>query len=335
MGGGLQAVLDPYGDQWMAPRADDPQVPPDVEQTYLLGGRWQDYGLAVFFALLLPLLRSLLKSHVFEPAGKWVFQKRGITGTKAEQADRLRKWCESMWKMSIYILFTTMAYLVARGNVWFADTRHYWLGCSKFPPCNLSVDKGVLLFYCVETGFYLQAIHFLMFIEVRRKDWLESMIHHVVTLALLAYSYYLNFTRVGVMVILIHDCSDIALEAAKMARYARRQDIATVAFVVFTAVWIASRVVYYPLVIIRSTLFETLYYARRHGIDADPHYTIFNALLLVLFVLHVYWTYLILRILVLEVSRGNAHDIREDDPDNKLKNKGARKARDDDSDKDD
>ena len=26
---------------------------------------------------------------------------------------------------------------------------------------------GVLLFYCVQTGFYLQAIHFLTFHEVR------------------------------------------------------------------------------------------------------------------------------------------------------------------------
>ncbi len=25
---------------------------------------------------------------------------------------------------------------------------------------------GVLLFYCVQTGFYLQAVHFLTFIEV-------------------------------------------------------------------------------------------------------------------------------------------------------------------------
>ncbi len=43
--------------------------------------------------------------------------------------------------------------------------------------------------------------------QTRRKDWLESMIHHVVTSGLLAYSYAVNFTRVGVVVILMHDVS--------------------------------------------------------------------------------------------------------------------------------
>ncbi len=44
------------------------------------------------------------------------------------------------------------------------------------------------------------------------------MTHHVATLALLVYSYWVNFTRVGVMIMLVHDVSDIFLEGAKLAR---------------------------------------------------------------------------------------------------------------------
>jgi hypothetical protein len=55
-----------------------------------------------------------------------------------------------------------------------------------------------------------------MFIEVRRKDWAESFAHHCVTLALLYYSWQVNFTRPGMMVMLLHDVSDIFLEAAKV-----------------------------------------------------------------------------------------------------------------------
>lgn len=50
--------------------------------------------------------------------------------------------------------------------MWFTDSRYWWLGCTRFPPCNLPVSRGLLLFYCAETGFYLQAIHFLTFHEV-------------------------------------------------------------------------------------------------------------------------------------------------------------------------
>lgn len=44
------------------------------------------------------------------------------------------------------------------------------------------------------------------------------MIHHVATVFLLVYSYWVNFTRIGVMILLVHDSSDIFLEAAKLAR---------------------------------------------------------------------------------------------------------------------
>ena len=48
----------------------------------------------------------------------------------------------------------------------FTDTRLLWLGCTQFPPCNLPVSRSVLLLYCAQTGFYLQAIHYLIFYEV-------------------------------------------------------------------------------------------------------------------------------------------------------------------------
>ncbi len=48
----------------------------------------------------------------------------------------------------------------------------------------------------------------------------------------------------------------------------------------------------------RSTLTETLHYAALHDINPEPHYTIFNGLLVLLEVLHIYWTYLILKVCV-------------------------------------
>lgn len=54
--------------------------------------------------------------------------------------------------------------------------------------------------------------------QVRRKDWLESMVHHIATVLLLVYSYYVNFARVGTMVLITHDISDIFLELAKLLR---------------------------------------------------------------------------------------------------------------------
>lgn len=288
---------------------------PDI--AYLLGDRYYDLSLCLVFAVAIPLFRRMLKTFVSEPLGRRVMFGNTKKTDAQEDPERLRKWNESFWKMSIYIIFTTTAFAVCYGEVWATDSRFWWLGCTRFPPCNLPVSRGVLLFYCLETGFYLQSIHFLIFEETRRKDWMESMAHHVVTSGLLLYSYAVNFTRVGVVVILLHDVSDIFLEAAKLLRYARRATLAWVPFVMFFLSWVGLRCVIFPLFVIRSTLFEPVVLVAAYlGIEPRPHWEIFNGLLLVIVLLNFYWTWLILMVMLRPLLQGGAiKDVREQDDD--------------------
>ncbi|KAF5831612.1 TLC domain-containing protein [Dunaliella salina] len=263
---------------------------PEPEQVFLLGNRWNDYGLAFFFALALPVLRSILRATVYEPTANRIYARHKLKMTDKERAEWLRKFNESSWKLTIFVTFTVTAFLVSYGETWFHDTRFSWLGRNHFPPCNLTVSKGV-----------------------RRKDWLESMIHHIATSFLLVYSYYVNFTRIGVMTLFIHDMSDIFLEAAKLCRCAQQEGIGVIMFLIFVPTWIITRNIYFPMVIIRSTLTESLKYAAIHGIAVEPHYSIFNGLLLLLMILHIYWTYLILKIIYRKLFSGKLDDIREQD----------------------
>lgn len=315
------AYVDWLVDVLLPVHADDPIEPQEPEQSFVLGNRSADYALCLAFALVLPIVRSILRRLIFQPCGLYcMYSARGLKIPKADNplfVEKLRKWNESSWKMSVYIVFSVIAFLASYKEIWFYDTRYFWLGCNHFPPCNLYVSKGVLLFYCLQTGFYLQAIHFLTFHEVRRKDWLESMIHHIVTAGLMAYSYYVNFTRAGILIMLLHDISDIFLEGAKLARYSRKATLALVTFAVFFISWVLLRMLYFPLFIIRSTLSEPIVLvSRKYGIEPMPHYLIFNALLLVLLVLHVYWSWLILLVLIKAVKHnGNTTDVREQDED--------------------
>ena len=228
--------------------------------------------------------------------------------------DKLTKWKESCWKMTYYLGSSILGLLVSCREIWFGDTRFFWLGCANYPPCHHYLPKGVFFFYCLSTGWYIQSIHYLLFIETRRKDWLESMIHHGVTLALLALSYYVNLTRIGCMIILLHDVNDIFLELAKMCKYVdKNARLADVFFGLFFLSWVATRVIIFPLHVIRSTLTETLIYGNVLGVDVEPAYTICNSLLLVLLVLHVYWTWLILKILIKALTEGETKDIREEE----------------------
>lgn len=147
--------------------------------------------------------------------------------------------------------------------------------------------------------------------ETKRRDRLESFAHHIATIILIGYSYYLNLTRVGIMVLMCHEVNDIFLEAAKMARYAKKEAQTTALFVVFMLSWFISRIFIFPLYIIRSTWYESQARADSIGVNIQPYHTVLNGFLIFLFVLHVYWSYLIVRIVVRQLTHGELDDIRE------------------------
>lgn len=128
------------------------------------------------------------------------------------------------------------------------------------------------------------------FFDIKRKDFWQMFLHHIVTLLLLSLSWVCNLHRVGSLVLVIHDCADIFLELAKITKYASYQKLCDAVFAVFTLVWIGTRLGCYPR-IIYSTSIEA-----PRILPMFPAYYIFNSLLILLLILHFVWTYLILKI---------------------------------------
>lgn len=141
------------------------------------------------------------------------------------------------------------------------------------------------------------------FFDVKRKDFWQMFVHHVVTLLLIALSWVCNLHRVGSLVLVIHDCADIFLEAAKITKYAGYQKLCDGVFAVFTVIWIATRLGFYPR-IIYSTSIEA-----PSILPMFPAYYIFNSLLILLLLLHIAWTYLILKIAYDSLKSGKVRQI--------------------------
>eukprot|EP00879_Flechtneria_rotunda_P008442 GHRR01008843.1.p1 GENE.GHRR01008843.1~~GHRR01008843.1.p1 ORF type:complete len:313 (+),score=32.93 GHRR01008843.1:184-1122(+) len=291
-----------------------------VPGDWVTGNRMLDVTmLPLVFAIAFPILRSILQKLIYEPTGRAVLtrqqKKQDITYTDAELTGKMIKWNESCWKMTVYTVFTTVGFLVAFPEPYFLDPYFFWTDANQFP-LNYHVPLKTVLFYLVQIGFYIQAIPFLMFIEVRRKDWMESFSHHIVTLGLMYYSWYANFTRTGVIVMLLHDISDIFLEAAKLARYAKRDNLARNLFIVFALSWVILRVIIYPYIIVLRILVDpVVYIAIPYNINPQPHYAAFGTMFTLLYFLHLYWTYLIIKIIWKQLRTGKTDDIREEDSD--------------------
>lgn len=213
-----------------------------------------------------------------------------------------KKFCESLWRFTFYSGIFIYAVYYMWHLPWIWDTRQCW---HNYPFQPLLQDQ--YNYYVAEYAFYW-SLMFSQFTDIKRKDFLIMFIHHLATILLITFSYANNMIRAGAMVMCVHDASDIFLEAAKLANYAKYQTLCNTLFVLFTVVFFITRLIIYPFWIIRSVLFESW-----EIMGPYEAWWLLNALLLVLQVLHVFWFYLITRIAVKSIFKGKvSKDDRSD-----------------------
>lgn len=209
------------------------------------------------------------------------------------------KFIECFWQLLYYTLAFVLGMYVLSSKAWLYDINHCWIG---YPTYKL--DNDIWWYYMISLGFYW-SMTLTHFFETRRKDFYQMFAHHLITIALLVFSFTCNFSRVGSLTVIVHDVADIPLQITKLCIYLKWKKTCDIIFAFFAILWILTRCIYFPFKIVAST---ALY---AHAIvDMHPVYYIFNVLLGSLAVLHYYWTYFIMRIIVNTAIKGEVEDDR-------------------------
>ncbi|KAK6634841.1 hypothetical protein RUM44_000088 [Polyplax serrata] len=211
---------------------------------------------------------------------RWLRVRRAM-----DRPTTLKKFCENSFRCTYYIYSFIYGLMVLWDKPWLWNINYCWYG---YP--HQSVSNDIWWYYMISLSFYwsLAVSHFF---DVKHKDFWQMFIHHIATIVLMDFSWVCNMHRIGSLVLVIHDCADVLLEGAKMAKYANYQRVCDMLFVIFTLVWIATRLGLYPFWIMRNTTIQA-----PKIVDMFPAYYIFNSLLFLLLTLHIFWTYLILKI---------------------------------------
>ncbi|GFN80442.1 ceramide synthase 6 [Plakobranchus ocellatus] len=174
---------------------------------------------------------------------------------------------------------------------------------------EMHIDTEIFILYLLELSFYWSLLFAILFQrDYQKKDKTEMIIHHIVTILLIYFSWACNFVRVGSLVIVVHDLADPWLSIAKMAKYTKHQTTCEIFFAMFILTWITSRIFIYPLWVLNASAIEIHDY-----VTTFPAYWFFNGLLIVLQLLHIMWTYLILSIAFQKLTLGTIEkDIRSE-----------------------
>ncbi|XP_078080121.1 ceramide synthase 6-like isoform X2 [Mustelus asterias] len=101
---------------------------------------------------------------------------------------------------------------------------------------------------------------------------------------------------------------DVKRKLAKMANYAKWQNLCNVFFLMFAVVFIVTRLVIYPIMSIRSVFFESW-----EIIGPFKIWGFINLLLITLLIMHIYWSHLIIRMVFKAFHKGKvSKDDRSD-----------------------
>lgn len=216
-----------------------------------------------------------------------------------KKPSQLQKFNESAWRFTFYLVVWIYGIYVLYDKSWVWDTNNCWI---NYP--RQYVDTSIYHYYVIEISFYFSLLA-SQFYDVKRKDFWQMFLHHIITLSLLSFSLMCNFIRIGSLIIVLHDTADSWLELAKMGSYAKLNWICDPVFAGFTIVWLLTRLMAYPYIILYTTTFEAV----NHLENRFPAYYYFNILLYTLQVMHFIWFYMILRVAYKSLFKG----VREDD----------------------
>ncbi|KJE95781.1 longevity protein [Capsaspora owczarzaki ATCC 30864] len=221
----------------------------------------------------------------------WFHRRRN-----ADKPSKMVRFQEAVWRLIYYTTAFVWSVYILSGYPWLTDTDYCWIGY----PEKQTLDPTIQWIYFIQLGFYMSLL-FSQFTDVKRKDFWEMFIHHVVTIFLVAFSYHANFIRIGTLVLLVHDVSDIFLEGAKAFNYLKYQKLCDATFVVFAIVFFVARLFVYPRYVLKSAFWDV-----RALLNTEPFFGLwfFNILLWILQALHVMWFITIFKMVISFASKG-------------------------------
>lgn len=242
-----------------------------------------------------------------------------------------KKFIGSAWQFVIHLSMTLCELYIAKDETWLSQPWTCFNDYFTFVPKQslrlfLLLQIAIWVCTCVSHRFNAEAhMH---------KDYVPMYVHHLATIALVTIAYVINQSRIGLVVLFVHDVSDIAIDLLKIFNYLRLEGkngffLVEIAYASTLAMWGYFRLYYYPIYIIGQGTISTInyfgtiflpegarpvlvYIAETLGPQSSEYYYVFytanlaNALLLLLFLLHIWWGALLLRILF-KMIKANPH----------------------------
>ncbi|KAG9332219.1 hypothetical protein JZ751_015510 [Albula glossodonta] len=189
------------------------------------------------------------------PMARWCLLQPKDAAKMPESAWKLTFYSMS-WAYSVYLLFFTQ-------YSFFNDPPSVFYGWKS----GMVVPADIAVAYLIQGSFYGHSIYASIYMDVWRRDSIVMVMHHIITLALITFSYAFRYHNVGVLVLFLHDVNDIQLEFTKLNVYFKTRGggyhpvnnvISNLGCVSFCITWFWFRLYWFPLKVLYATCVSSL-----------------------------------------------------------------------------
>ena len=152
----------------------------------------------------------------------------------------MNKWEDQGWQFGIHVTMTAYEmYLISQQPAagWWADAAT--IAC----PGENTTSRELELFILLQLSIWLVTGFSCTLFEERRKDYVEMMIHHIITNLLIGTAIIKGEHPFALLILFVHDSSDILVDFLKMSNYLKLEGrkyffVSEISFVTLVfAVW--------------------------------------------------------------------------------------------------
>lgn len=207
--------------------------------------------MTIFFPTMLTCLivKSPMENTAYKIFSKIIPVAKFPLGSEAREA-KAQMLGERIFRLVVYVTCVALLYKVLLQED--CDFLHVYLGgSSELPlyyknyPC-LSVPEYLDDFYIFKLSYHLYELGFCILLQRNRPDFPEYVLHHLMTWSLIFFSYSLNMTSLGSIVMLVHDITDLTVTIFKLTIDITPIAIQTTSYVIMLVTWVYFRLWFFP-----------------------------------------------------------------------------------------
>jgi len=230
-------------------------------------------------------ISRLLINPVFAALGRCLLSREKY-GDQFEC--RVQRFAGQCWKLIFHLTVTIVPIIILPGQKWWPivfceDTTAVF---ANFP--DVPNVRYLREFYMFELGYYLHAL-IATLKQQNRPNYVEMVIHHVMTIDLIIYSYFLNGLYLyGTEIFWVHDICDVPVCLTRLLLDLNSIIPTAISYFILMTFWAVFRLFVLPFILIP----QIVYYGPHLGwfkISEFPGHTFISGLLIGLVIMHVIW----------------------------------------------